>query len=144
MRPRNSEWQGNFGYWQSDFIHENLLVIGYYAWRGFEEFGRGIVSITVEPNAISSGTMYLDLVQFNTRFIAKPQLVSQIQEYDFDQEAIAQLLFVVDNYHPQEELILLLIANDRPEINLLKNLKISPPECEQQVRRRWAEFQPSL
>lgn len=46
--------------------------------------------------------MHLDLVPFNTRFIAKPQLVSQMQEYNFDQEAIAQLIFVVDNYVPSK------------------------------------------
>lgn len=141
MRPRNSEWQGNFGYWQSDFIHNNLLVIGYHAWQGFKKFGRGIVSIALEPNAISSGTMHLDIVRFNTRFIAEPELMIQMSEYDFDQEAIAQLLFVVDNYHPQQDIILLLIAQDRPEINLLRNLKISPPECDRQIRQRWSEFQ---
>jgi hypothetical protein len=148
MRPRNSEWQGNFGYWQQDFIHENMLVIGYYAWQGFIESGRGIVSLHVDLNTRKMGNSREDFrltnSQFNSRFIGKNELPSQMQEYDFDPESIEQLLFVVDNYDPQQDIIVLLIANNRPEINLLRDLKISPPECDRQVRRRWAEFQPCL
>lgn len=67
-----------------------------------------------------------------------------LRSYDFDQKSIAQLIFVVNNYHPQQYLILLLIAQDRPEINPLRNLRISPPEYDLQFRCRWAEFQPYL
>ncbi len=148
MRSRNSEWQGNFGYWQQDFIHENMLVIGYYAWQGFIESGRGIVSLHVDLNAVKTGTNYGELglnnSQFNSRFIGRNELSSQMQEYDFDLESIEQLLFVVDNYDPQQDIIVLLIANNRPEVNLLRDLKISPQECDRQIRRRWAEFQPCL
>ncbi|NEQ19595.1 MAG: hypothetical protein F6K28_08335 [Microcoleus sp. SIO2G3] len=28
MRPENRIWQGNFGYWQNEFIQQNLLAIG--------------------------------------------------------------------------------------------------------------------
>lgn len=144
MRPINSVWQGNFGYWQNDFIHANLLVIGYYAWNGFVESGRGIVSVDVEEKAIASNTTSLDLVQFNAQFVTKQHLALQMQAHRFDQESIDRLLPVVDNYHPQRDVILLLTANARPEINLLQNLKITPPECDRQVRRRWDEFQPCL
>lgn len=148
MRSRNSEWQGNFGYWQQDFIHENMLIIGYYAWQGFMESGRGIVSLHIDLNTVKMGTNCGDLgltnSQFNSRFIGKNELPSQMQEYDFDPASIEQLLFVIDNYDPQQDIIVLLIANNRPEINLLRDLKISPQECDRQVRRRWAEFQPCL
>ncbi len=148
MRSRNSEWQGNFGYWQQDFIHENMLVIGHYAWQGFMESGRGIVSLHVDLNAGKIGNSWEDFrlthSQFNSRFIGKNELPSQMQEYDFDPDSIEQLLFVIDNYDPQQDIIVLLIANNRPEINLLRDLKISPQECDRQVRRRWAEFQPCL
>ncbi|NJL91060.1 MAG: hypothetical protein HC916_15670 [Coleofasciculaceae cyanobacterium SM2_1_6] len=146
MRSRNSEWQGNFGYWQQDFIHENMLVIGYYAWQGFMEFGRGIVSLQVDLNTAkmrtNGGDRELINSQFNYRFIGRKELSSQMQEYNFDPESIEQLLFVIDNYDPQQDIIVLLIANNHPEINLLRDLKISPQECDRQVRRRWAEFQP--
>ncbi|MBD0343627.1 MAG: hypothetical protein ICV63_02070, partial [Coleofasciculus sp. Co-bin14] len=141
MRPETSVWQGNFGYWQNEFIHSNLLAIGYYAWNGFVESGRGIVSVDVEDTTIASRTMSLDLVPFRAEFIAKQQLVIQIQAYKFEPEFIDQLLQVVDNYNPQQDAILLLTANAKPEINLLRNLKITPPECDRQFRRRWDEFQ---
>jgi hypothetical protein len=142
MRPATSVWQGNFGYWQNEFIHTNLLAIGYYAWSGFVKLGRGIVCIDVEDTAIISRTMSLDLVAFSADFFAKPQLVSQMQVRKFEPEFIDQLLQVVDNYNPHQDVILLLTANAQTEINLLQNLKITPPECERQVRRRWDEFKP--
>ena len=142
MRPENSVWQGNFGYWQNEFIHANLLAIGYYAWSGFVESGRGIVSVDVEDTAIASRTMSLDLVLFSAEFIAKQWLVSKMQARKFEPEFIGKLVQVVDNYNPQQDVILLLTTNAKPEINLLQNLKITPPECDRQVRRRWDEFQP--
>ncbi len=142
MRPENRVWQGNFGYWQNEFIQQNLLAIGYYAWNGFVEFGRGIVSIDVEDTVIVSRSMSLDLVPFRAEFIIKEKLVSQMQVRRFERKAIDKLLREVDNYNPQQDAILLLTANAQPEINLLQNLKITPPECERQVRRRWDEFQP--
>lgn len=144
MRPRNSFWQGNFGYWQNDFIHDNMLMIGYYAWSGFLAAGRGMVCFDVDGSAIASKTTSLDLVQFSVQFIAKPQLMSHMSIHSFSQESIAQLLCVVNHYNPHRDVILLLTANAQTEINLLKNLKITPLECTQQVRRRWDEFQPCL
>ncbi|MEH2124227.1 hypothetical protein [Nostoc sp.] len=48
MRPSNSVWQGNFGYWQNSFIHNNILVIGYTGWKRFQLFGRGVVICDVD------------------------------------------------------------------------------------------------
>lgn len=144
MRPRNSVWQGNFGYWQNDFIHANLLMIGYYAWNGFVESGRGIVRLDVEDTAIAIKVMSLDLVPFSAEFLVQQQLLSQMQVHKFEPEFIEQLLQVVDSYNPQQDVILLLTTNAQAEINLLQNLKITPPECARQVRQRWDEFQPCL
>jgi len=144
MRPENSVWQGNFGYWQNEFIHANLLVIGYYAWNGYVESGRGIVCVDVQDAAIASKIISLDWIPFRAEFIAKPQMVSQMQARKVEEGVIVidQLLRVVDRYHPDEDVILLLTAQTQTEIHLLHNLKISPPECDRQVRRRWHEFQP--
>ncbi|NER26461.1 MAG: hypothetical protein F6J89_02240 [Symploca sp. SIO1C4] len=142
MRPENSVWQSNFGYWQNQFIQQNLLAIGYYAWKGFVESGRGMVSIDVENTAIVSRTMSWDLVPFSAQFIAKQQLVSQMLFPQIERNAIDKLLQVVNSYNPKQDAILLLTANTQPEINLLQNLKITPPECDRQLRRRWDEFQP--
>jgi len=144
MRPENSVWQGNLGNWQNEFIHANLLVIGYYAWNGYVESGRGIVRVDVQDTAIASKIISLDWIPFRAEFIAKPQVVSQMQARRVEEGVIVidQLLRVVDRYHPDEDVILLLTAQTQTEINLLHNLKISPPECHRQVRRRWHEFQP--
>jgi hypothetical protein len=40
--------------------------------------------------------------------------------------------------------VLLLKMEQHLEINLFQNLKIFPPECYEQVSRRWEEFQPCL
>ncbi|NEQ22538.1 MAG: hypothetical protein F6K28_25830 [Microcoleus sp. SIO2G3] len=86
--------------------------------------------------------MTWDLVQFSAEFITKETLVSQMLFPQIERKAIDKLLREVDDYNPQQDAILLLTANAQPEINLLQNLKITPPECARQVRRRWDEFQP--
>jgi hypothetical protein len=47
-------------------------------------------------------------------------------------------------YDPTCAIVLLIHAPQEVQINLLQNLAISPPHCYQQVKRRWAEFQPSF
>ncbi|MEH2051377.1 hypothetical protein [Nostoc sp.] len=69
MRPSNSVWQGNFGYWQNSFIHNNLLVIGYTGWKGFQSFGRGVVICDVDTKVTHPTNTSLDTVPFTLQFL---------------------------------------------------------------------------
>lgn len=53
MKLKDSDWQGNFGYWQKSFIHANLMMIGYSAWQGFLQNGRGVLVCDVDRRAIT-------------------------------------------------------------------------------------------
>ncbi|NMG10461.1 hypothetical protein [Brasilonema sp. UFV-L1] len=144
MWQENSVWQSNFGYWQNGFIHANLLVIGYYSWKGFLKIGRGVVVCDVDAKAADPRTTSLDLIPFTTQFIPKQQVLTYIQKYGFEGGKLSVFLQVVNTYDPHKELVILLTINGHMEVNLLQNLVITPPECYQQVYNRWEEFQPSL
>ncbi|TYQ30164.1 hypothetical protein [Pseudanabaena sp. UWO310] len=144
MKLKDSDWQGNFGYWQKSFIHANLMMIGYAAWQGFLQHGRGVVFCDVDRNAIAPSNTGLEVTQFKSQFVAEQELISSIQAFSLDQELIAILVQAVGNYAPDKEIVLLMKMEQQLEINLFQNLKIFPPDCFEQVNRRWEEFQPCL
>jgi len=144
MKLKDSDWQGNFGYWQKSFIHTNLMMIGYSAWQGFLQHGRGVVVCDIDRSAIAPNNTGLEVTQFQSQFIAEQELISSIQAFSLDQELISVLVQAVGNYAPDKEIVLLMKMEQHLEINLFQNLKILPPDCYEQVNRRWEEFQPCL
>jgi hypothetical protein len=151
MRPSNIVWQGNFGYWQNIFIHNNLLVMGYKAWNGFQSFGRGIVLCDVVDQVTHSRMTNLEIVPFTIQFIPsnligfylRSQSVSSLMSASIS-EMSASISAAVATYSPHQDIILMLKADPQIEVNLLHNLKITPPHCYEQVCKHWQEFQPSL
>lgn len=144
MKLKDSDWQGNFDYWQKSFIHANLMMIGHSAWQGFLQHGRGVVVCDIDRSAIAPSNTGLEVTPFKTKFIAEQELISSIQAFSLDQELITVLVQAVGNYAPNKEIVLLMKMEQHLEINLFQNLKIFPPDCHKQVSRRWEEFQPSL
>ncbi|WP_229424167.1 hypothetical protein [Moorena producens] len=57
---------------------------------------------------------------------------------------IGHILEVVDNYSPTTEVVLLLESFDQVTFFYFKNLPITPPQCYEQVRKTWDEFQPGV
>jgi hypothetical protein len=151
MRLKDSIWQGNFGYWQAGYIHANLLMIGYLAWNGFLNSGRGFVVCFVDAAAIASTAPPL-LNSFTAQFVPVNQLAIVLScaamtgelFHPVEPAAIAVLQNQAHAYDPSRDAMILLIANGRIEAILLQNLAIAPAECHQQVRDRWEEFQPCL
>lgn len=139
MRLSDSVWQGNFGYWQSNFIHNNLLVIGYTAWKGFESFGRGIVICDVD-NQVNSTITNLDTVPFALQYMPTDLIKLDLRS----QATISAILPAVATYNPHQDIVLMLNVNSQIEVNFLHQLKITPPDCYEQVCKRWEEFQPSF
>ncbi|MEH2411764.1 hypothetical protein [Nostoc sp.] len=166
MRPSNSVWQGNFSYWQNSFIHNNLLVIGYTAWKGFQSFGRGVVICDVDTQVTHSTITNLDLVPFTLQFIPSDLIGFCLRSHQrcgaisqsFSSSMISSILPAVTTYNPHQDILLVLLAqrlsatpyanvekaHPQIEANFLHNLKITPPDCYEQVCKRWQEFQPSL
>lgn len=144
MRPENSVWQGNFGYWQNSFIHTNLLVIGYTAWKGFMSFGRGVVICNVDTQVSHPTITSLDKVPFRLQFIPANLIAFDLRSQSIDESMISSISPAVPTYNPHQDIILILKAHPQIEVNFLHNLKITPPDCYEQVCNRWAEFQLSL
>ncbi|MGG6298023.1 hypothetical protein ACQ4M4_26810 [Leptolyngbya sp. AN02str] len=144
MRPTNEVWQGYCGYWQNPFIRENLLPIGYTAWNGYLNTGRGIVVCTVVDTISSCIDWEVNTVTFHQVFIPQAQVEAYLQALELQPEAVKALLKAISTYDPKRTITLLVIGNGAVDINLLENLKISPAECYVQVQHRWAEFQIDL
>ncbi|MBD2626411.1 hypothetical protein [Trichormus variabilis] len=144
MRPENSVWQGNFGYWQNSFIHTNLLVIGYTAWKGFMSFGRGVVICNVDTQVSHPTITSLDKITFRLQFIPANLIGFDLRSQLIDESMILSISPAVSTYNPHQDIILILKAHPQIEVNFLHKLKITPPDCYAQVCNLWEEFRPSL
>lgn len=136
MRIQDSIWQGSFGCWQAPFIHQNLLAIGYAAWNGFLNVGRGIVVCHVDVCANAPVNWSVDPVRYDLQFIAQMQVAADLERLELESDAISKLLQIVATYNPSQAIVILLTGNGQIEINLLQNLAIAPAECYEQVRQR--------
>ena len=141
MRLQDSTGQGCGSYWQNSFICENLLSLGHAAWQGFVTQGRGMVVCDVVFMDAMSVDWKNDVVEYTAWFVPELQIPAYLQSLEMETDLIARLIDTVQTYHPAQDILLLIDANGQIDINLLQHLAISPPECHQQLQRRWAEFQ---
>ncbi len=148
MRLEDSVWQGCFGYWQPLFIGEHILSLGYTAWQGFLNQGRGMVVCHVEIVDPALIDWSKDLVDYKAYFMEELRVAEYLQALELEADLISQLLDTVRTYDPErairngsaERRVLLLTGNGQIDINLLQGLEISPPDCYRQVGDRWEEF----
>jgi hypothetical protein len=141
MRIEDSVWQGSFGYWQNLFIHQNILPIGYTAWNGFLDGGRGLVACQINTPINGSVNWSVDTIKYDLQFISQLYATAYLQQLELEENTVSTLLSIIASYDPKEAIIFLSIANGQIDINLLQNLAISPVECYEQVCKRWEEFQ---
>ncbi|MGP1385001.1 MAG: hypothetical protein ACTS2F_15670 [Thainema sp.] len=144
MRSQNEVWQGCSGYWQNQFIHQNMLSIGYAAWRGYVEAGRGIVVCQVLDPISTLIDWQIDNVAFDLVFVPQTQVAAYLYRLELEAEVVAALSTEIATYDPTQAVIVLVAGNGTIDINLLQQLKLSPAECYAQVQHRWPEFQPNL
>lgn len=144
MRSQNELWQGCFGYWQNRFIHHHILVLGYTAWHGYLEAGRGMVVCNVVDAIPASMDWAIDTVAFNQTFIPQLRIKTYLQALELEEETVTALLDAIATYDPAQSIVLLVTGNGAIDINVLQHLKVSPVECYKQVQHRWVEFQPDL
>jgi len=140
MRIEDSVWQGSFGYWQNLFIHQNILAIGYTAWNGFLDGGRGLVACKINTPINGSVNWSVDTIKYDLQFISQLSATAYLQQLELE-NTVSNLLSIIASYEPKEAIIFLSIANGQIDINLLQKLAISPVECYEQVCKRWEEFQ---
>ncbi|PPS40401.1 hypothetical protein [Chroococcidiopsis sp. TS-821] len=140
MRPRNELWQGCSGYWQNYFIEQNLLLLGYAAWNGYLNRGRGILICEVTDVIPAAIDWQVERVGFSQQFVPQGQIASYLQETELEQAVIQRLVQTIATYDFNREMVILIRSSGTIDINLLQP-KIAPLSCYEQVKHRWAEFQ---
>ncbi len=142
MRIPNDLWQGCSGYWQNRFIHHNMLILGYTAWMGYINEGRGLVACEVVDTILPTIDWTVDTVSFNRQYMPHVQVEQYLQAFELKTNNTA-LLSAISTYDPAQSIAIAIIGNGAVDINLLQ-MKISPRDCYNQVQQRWEEFQPAL
>ncbi len=131
--------------WHPQFIHHNLLVIGYSAWQGYLQSGAGLVVCQLAATLPEAIDWTLNSLPLTLRFVPESELAQATQMADLPLEPAAMpgLREALATYDPAEAVLLLVCGNGEVNLSLLY-LAISPSDCYKQVRCRWDEFAPAL
>jgi hypothetical protein len=141
MRVEDNKRQGSFGYWQNRFIHQNMLTIGYTAWKGFLTAGLGMVVCEVNLPVNTPVNLQVDTVPHHLQFLKQLSVTDYLHRRSIEPSAISNLLQIIATYNPTKEIIILLTGDGKIEIDLLQRLAITPVVCYDRVRQCWDEFQ---
>ncbi|WP_373541534.1 hypothetical protein [Chamaesiphon sp.] len=129
---------------RANLFTQNLLWIGYWAWQGYLNIERGVVVISSEVDLLDDSDPYcgdrLD-PSLNFRYIPQAQLAIYLQEWLVDRQEIDPILTAVASYQPQTELIFAIEFSANLDLGWCQRLQVSPPDCHQQICRRWSEFE---
>jgi hypothetical protein len=139
MFPSDREWRQNCQNWQSGFIHNNLLVLGYFAWLGFKLSGGGLLVCNVEPPPIGA-ELRLHSWDFTTQFVPNRYLADYLPRVKIPASEIPALIESITASNPRREIVLLTNSGESVEIFWLRNLATLPPAAYSAVRHRWDEF----
>jgi hypothetical protein len=129
---------------RTNLFSQNFLWIGYQAWQGYLNFDRGVVVINSKVDLLDdSDSHWGDMLEpsLNFRYIPQPQLAVYLQEWLVPSQSIEPILTGVTNYQPNTELIFAIESGANLDIGWCQHLKISPPDCHQQICRRLSEFE---
>ena len=129
---------------RANLFTQNLLWIGAQAWQGYQNLDRGVVVISSEFDLLDDSDPHWEASlapSLNFRYIPQAQLAIYLQEWLVHRQAIDPILTAVATYHPQTELIFANESSANLDIGWCQRLKVSPPDCYQQICRRWSEFE---
>lgn len=144
MQRLNDLWQGSSNYWQDRFIQDNFLRLGYTAWAGYLNSGRGVVICEVATAIASAMDYQIDALNFHQEYLPQMQVEPKSQVFNLASDQVSILLAAIASYDPTEAMIIAIIDRDGTEIHLVQQTKVFPRDCYHQVQRRWAEFQLEL
>jgi hypothetical protein len=137
MRHYNSDRRANF------FV-QNSLWIGYQAWQGYLNFGRGVLVISSSIDLLDDSERHSRDVSepsLNFRYISQQQLSIYLQEWLVPNDSTGSILAAVADYQPAAELVFAIESGLNLDIGWCQNLQVLPPACHQQIDRRLSEFQ---
>ncbi len=77
---------------------------------------------------------------FTTQFVSGQYIADILSELDISPIDVAGLVPAIEQYDPQQEIMLLISCGKSVEVCWLKNLASTPVECYEQVLDRWDEF----
>jgi hypothetical protein len=129
---------------RTDLFAQNFLWIGYHAWQGYLHGDRGLVVISSDVDLMDdsdhtwAGSTEPNL---NFRYIPQPQLSLYLQEWLVPVQSIESILPAIADYRPETELVFAIESGINLDIGWCQRLKITPPDCYQQICRRWSEFE---
>jgi hypothetical protein len=125
---------------RTSLFAQNFLQIGYQAWQGYQNLDRGVVAISSQVDLFDDSDAHRGdpLVPcLNFRYIPQPQLAIYLQEWLVPIQSIDPIIAAVTRYQPSTELIFAVESGTNLDIGWCQHLKISPPDCYEQICRRW-------
>ncbi|MFM2305285.1 MAG: hypothetical protein RLZZ135_2698 [Cyanobacteriota bacterium] len=129
---------------RTDLFTQNLIWIGYHAWQGYLTDDRGLVVISSDVGSIEDADYLWEArsePNLNFRYIPQLQLSLYLEEWLVPVKSIESISSAVASYQPETELVFANESGVQLDIGWCQRLKTLPPDCYQQICRRWSEFE---
>ena len=129
---------------RTDLFAQNFIWIGYHAWQGYLTDARGLVVMNSDVDSIEDANCLWEgkiEPNLNFRYIPQSQLSLYLEEWLVPIKSIESISSAVANYQAETELVFAFQSGVHLDIGWCQRLKTSPPDCYQQICRRWSEFE---
>ena len=124
------------------WLKDNSVLLGAWAWQGFQEHGRGLVWIRPTTMTSEAGQWPWSTEEV---LVAPTYLTSANAERAIGNlisaQSSLQIKQVIQSYNPREDAIVWLGIKDQPLVVHLQALKVPPEEALWQMVRRREEFE---
>ena len=124
------------------WLQENSILVGAWAWQGFQEHGRGLVWIRAITMAAEAGLWpwSTEACLLEPTYLTSKGAETAMKNLPCKQSR-HQINRALQTYNPSADAMAWLDVANEPLVLHLKALKVAPEEALQQLARRRDEFE---
>lgn len=126
--------------WVQPFVREHYVQLGAMAWQGFRQWGRGLVTCYVELPYGRPIRWTTETVRHRLDYWSNNEVAFHLDALQLDNIDDGLLHRTLATYEPRQELVVLMLGSVKPVILYLRQMRITPVECDRQLQRRQSEF----
>lgn len=126
--------------WVQPFVREHYVQLGATAWQGFRQRGRGLLTCDVELPYRRPIRWATETVRYRLDYWSSYEVAFHLDALQLNNIDDGLLHRTLATYEPRTELVVLMLGSGKPVILYLRQMRITPVECDRQLQRRQSEF----
>ncbi len=126
--------------WVQPFVREHCLELGAMAWQGLRQWGRGLVLCAAALPCGRAIHWTTEIVPNRLGYWSSAAVADRLEALQLGDLDHGLLHHALATYAPRTELVVLMLGSAQPVTLHLRQMRITPAECDRQLQRRHREF----